>query len=80
MFAMISATRDEKVSSTSTETCYCEKAEKHNLSLSSLYETVHAHRNDAKLIKNLLVNLQNKLTMMDSHIEISFESIKTKIN
>lgn len=80
MFAMISATRDEKVSSTSTETCYCEDAEKHNLSFSSLYEKVHSHRHDAKIIKNLLVNLQNKLTMMDSRIEISFESIKTKIN
>lgn len=80
MFAMISATRDEKVSSTSIETCYCEYAEKHNLSFSSLYEKVHAHRNNTKLIKNLLVNLQNKLTMLDNHIEVSFESIKTKIN
>ena len=60
MFAMIYATRDEKIS--------------------SLYEKVNSHRTDAKIIKNLLVNLQNKLTMMDSHIEISFESIKTKIN
>lgn len=76
---MISATRDEKVSSTSIETCYCEDAEKYNL-LSSLYEKVNVHRNDTKLIKKLLVNLQNKLTMLDNHIEISFESIKTKIN
>jgi hypothetical protein len=80
MFAMITATSDEVISSTSAESSCSECNPLHMLSINNIYKKVNSHRNDTMLIKNLLVNLQNKLTMMDNRIEISFESIKTKIS
>jgi hypothetical protein len=50
------------------------------LSMNNIHKTVNTHRNDTTLIQNLLINLQKKLAMMDNRIEISFESIKTKIS
>jgi len=77
---MITATSDETISSSSIENSYSECNPLHMLSMTNIYKKVNSHRNDTMLIKNLLVNLQNKLTMMDNRIEISFESIKTKIS
>ena len=77
---MVTATCDENVSSTSTENSYPGCNPLYMLSMNNIHKTVNTHRNDTTLIQNLLINLQKKLAMMDNRIEISFESIKTKIS
>jgi len=68
---MISSAIGEMFSSTQESSCECVNKD---ISM-SIYEKLSSHNH----VKNLLVNLHNKLSTMDSRIEVSFESIKTKI-
>lgn len=81
MFAMVTATSDDiSFSSDSNHKSYCNDINKADFSIKPLYDTAHIHSQDPKLIKSLLISLRNKLNMLDNTIEISFESITTKIN